>query len=687
MVMWFVSAQAQTYTRNAVLAIPDNGPIVSDSLSVNLLPSNTLDTLFGLESVCVNLTHPYVGDLYISLMAPDGTVIELSTGNGGSGDDYINTCFNATATLRINQGAAPYTGSFRPEGILGNVNNGQDGNGIWQLLVQDRAGQDTGTVNSWSLTFGNRPARNNLFRNSNLPIIAINTYGRTIVDEPKARAMMRIIDNPSGRRNAISDSAAYYGAIGIEIRGSSSAGFPQLPYGFETWDALDNDLDTSLLGMPKESDWILYAPYNDKSLMRNVMAYQLSNEMGRYASRTRFCELVLNGEYRGIYVLMEKIKRDRDRVDIDKLNPTDVSGNNLTGGYIIKVDKTTGASSDGWYSQFNPCLDPMMTDIPYLQYHYPNPGDIVPAQKTYIQQYMFNFESSLASPNFQDTVLGWRRFAGENTFIDHSLLVELGKNVDGYRISSFLHKNRLSKGGKLKAGPIWDYNLAFGNADYYDGAVPSDWQWVCTNGDGLRNPFWWERLTTDSLYFKRMKCRYTSLRSTLWTEQRINAKIDSIVALCSEAQVRHFERWPILGRYVWPNAYVPATFQQEVDTLKGWFRSRWRWMDTQLLSSDCQTISGVEELDDLGGYIKAYPNPASIGQRIELLFDFGDSHTAEQLSVTDMLGRMVHFEQLSLGNGPHSISLNTNDWASGVYFVKVRLSNQQLVTQKVLVHD
>ncbi|HEX5167778.1 MAG TPA: CotH kinase family protein, partial [Cyclobacteriaceae bacterium] len=181
------------------------------------------------------------------------------------------------------------------------------------------------------------------FSSSNLPIIVIDTDNQPILDDPKIMASMGIIDNGAGERNNLADPFNNYdGKMGIEIRGSSSQMFPKKQYGIELWDDASNGIDASLLGLPEEEDWVLFAPYNDKSLMRDVMAYKLGRDMGHYAPRTKYCEVVLNDQYNGLYVLIEKIKRDKNRVDINKLDPDEISGNSLTGGYILKLDKTTG---------------------------------------------------------------------------------------------------------------------------------------------------------------------------------------------------------------------------------------------------------------------------------------------------------------------------------------------------------
>src|SRR6185295_18577145 len=165
------------------------------------------------------------------------------------------------------------------------------------------------------------------FSSSNLPIIVIDTHGSIIVDDPKISADMGIIYNGPGIRNNLTDAHNNFdGKIGIEIRGSSSQMFPKKQYGIELTDVSGSSIDVSLLGMPKKDDWVLFAPYNDKSLMRDALAYKLGRDQGRYASRAKYCEVVINGVYEGIYVLFEKVKRDKNRVNIDKLDPAEITG-------------------------------------------------------------------------------------------------------------------------------------------------------------------------------------------------------------------------------------------------------------------------------------------------------------------------------------------------------------------------
>ena len=185
---------------------------------------------------------------------------------------------------------------------------------------------------------------------SNLPIVVItNQPGNVIVDAYRVRCHMGVIDNGVGNMNNITDPFNNYNdSISIEYRGSTSQQYPKKGYGLETQDSIGNNLPVALMGMPVENDWILNGPYPDKTLIRNVLTYHLAREMGHYASRTRFCEMIIDGEYRGVYVMMEKIKKDGDRVDVADVHIPNAWNDTITGGYIVKVDKLTGDVPYQW---------------------------------------------------------------------------------------------------------------------------------------------------------------------------------------------------------------------------------------------------------------------------------------------------------------------------------------------------
>jgi hypothetical protein len=408
-----------------------------------------------------------------------------------------------------------------------------------------------------------------------LPDIQINTYSAEIVDEPKINGYLEIYQG---------DDKIEEHNIGIEIRGSSSQFFDKKSYGFETWDEEGEDLNVSLAGYPEEEDWILYGPYSDKSLIRNVLIYNLSNQIGRYATKTKLYNLSINNEFLGVYVLMEKIKRDKNRVDISKNKPEDISG-----GYIIKIDKPTGDgdsfnSDIAFMSEYTSGGIKGLNKNPTFLYEYPKNDDISDDQKEYIQNYIQGFENALASENFLSEEDGYRQFINIESFIDFFLLNEISRNVDGYRISTFMNKD---KGGKINMGPIWDFNIAFGNANYCGGELTSGWAFnfneICPQ-DGMHVPFWWGRLLEDPGYVSSLKERWSTLRSNEFSNDFIISAIEDLKLELekSDASTRNFGKWLILGKYIWPNNFIGNRYSEEIDYLKDWIEERLSWMDNEI---------------------------------------------------------------------------------------------------------
>ena len=666
-------AEAQTF-RAAGGPIPDAGPEVSFPVVVSGLSAQHIDSTFGIQTVCLNIHHTYDADLSIRLKSPSGTIVNLSVSNGGAGHDYINTCFNQGAQQLIASAGAPFTGTFRPFGNLGDFNNGQPGNGIWYMLVQDQGVADTGSLIDFSISFGVRPAVPFRFDSTNLPLVQIFTDSLTIVDSPKVPVRMQIIDRGNGRNNRPSDSVyAYKGAIGIEYRGSSSSTFPQKSYGFETRDSSGAVTDVELLGMPAEHDWILYAPYDDKSLMRDALTYRLWRDMGRYATDSRFCELFLDGHYQGIYLIMEKIKRDNHRVDIAKLKPTDTVGDNLTGGYILKVDKTTGTFTGGWNSPYPPAGG-NGTQTTFFQVEYPKAADLQPVQQAYIKNYVALFENALHGPQFTDSLQGWRNYADAPSHIDYFLMNELTHNVDGLRLSYYFYKDKESKGGKLKAGPVWDYNLAWRNADYCDGFQNTGWAYnfgrSCPT-DGYQIPFWWQRFLQDPVFTDSLKCRWHTLRTGPLSNQRINRYIDSTSAVLNQAQARHFTCWPILGVYTWPNPSPLAnTYAEELAALKYWISVRLNWLDTYLPGICPAPVSAVSQTQPSLKKLMLFPNPVS--NRCNLQFTAPVSGPVS-VSLYNAQGSSFWVKQIQAINGSNSaeITLDSGNLPEGIYWLKL----------------
>jgi len=674
-----LTLQAQTFSGTGG-HIPDDGNSVDYEIVVSGLPT-VMDTLsFGLESVCLNITHTWVDDLAVTAVAPDGTVLQLFSRIGGDTDGFVNTCLSGNASSSIFQQWYPFTGTFRPFGDMGQINlKGINPNGVWKLHILDTyAFADEGALIDWNITFGSQPCKPFPFESSDLPILKINTGGNVILNEPKIDAQMQLIDNGVGVRNYINQTDyAFEGNIGVELRGVSSQSFPKKSFSIEVRDDLGEDMEVSLMGMPKTSDFGLLANFTDKTLMRNALAYEMFRQLGHYATRTRFCELFLDNTYQGIYILTEKIKRDKDRVDVAKLKYEDTTGVALTGGYMLRLDWNT---SPGWESQFSQPNSP--TRFSYFQHVYPKWDEMHPAQTAYIRSYVDGFEVALHGSAYQDTSLGWRRFADEKSFIDYLILNEISKNVDGYRLSTYFHKNRDDKGGKLTMGPPWDYDLAWYNADYCENFLTSGWafdiNYICGDA-GV--PFWWEKLMSDSLFAQNLACRWQSLRSnSTLSKAHIFGVIDSMATVLQEAQGRNFKYWPILGQYVWPNpGPLPTTYAGEVNKMKNWLTNRFQWLDFTILqklpalnaSFSTSTIDALNwQFSAQAGYQYAwdfgdgsssseaspqhqFPGPGTYTVRLRISTAFGCSKDAEQtIQITNTAVGSIFEGQIQVSPNP-----------------------------------
>jgi hypothetical protein len=571
----------------------DDSTVISAVTSLYLRKSfNIIDT----SDIAAAVLHIDYDDSFVAYL----NNVEIARANIGTVGDH--PLFNQGSTslheAQMYQGGNPDQFIINPQ-LLNTILN--QGNNVLSVQVHNDNISSSDLTGRIFLSLGITTISTNysptplwfvpplVFTASNLPIVLINTNGQNIQDDPRIVCDMGIIDNGFGNMNSVNDIFNNYnGKISIEYRGSSSQSFPKKAYALETQDSLGNNNNVSLLGMPVENDWILYAPYTDKSLMRNFLTFDLGRKMGNYSPRTVYCELVINGGYKGVYILMEKIKRDNDRVDIAKLDIDDLAGDSLTGGYIIKFDKYTGTGGVDWLSDFSN----IGGGNRYIQYHYPQAAVMQPQQMSYIQSFVDSFEYALAGVNFTDSLLGYSKYININSFIDLYIINELSKNIDGYRLSTYMYKDRNSNGGKLTMGPFWDYNLAFGNADYCDGGITSGWE--VDGGCGDTNPFWFERLLDDTMYQNKLKCRWEYLRERSFHEDSLFNFIDSVALYLDDAQERNFQQWNILGNYVWPNYYVGNTYQDELNFFKNWIGDRLVWLDNNL-GGNCYEILGCTD--------------------------------------------------------------------------------------------
>lgn len=366
---------------------------------------------------------------------------------------------------------------------------------------------------------------------SNLPVIYITTE-TALNAQKKVTAHMKC--------------EGYDGSIGIKLRGNSSLSFNQKKYTLETRDETGKELDIALLGMPAHSKWVLLAPYNDVSMLRDPLAFQLWREMGHWGPRTTMVELVMDGEYHGIYIFCEAIKRGAERVNVSKLKKKDIEGRDLTGGYILRID--TYNEDDATFQSKVPGIgDGIMTSQITWSCIYPKKKNLQPEQFAYIQNFVDSMELAIQSKDFMDPVKGYAHYIDVESFVDYFIHSELSLNADGYKRSAYFYKEKLHEdgtGGKIHAGPVWDYNLAYGNCNFCNANNLEAW---CFEGGNTNpTPAFWQRLLQDPAFRKAVKTRYQELRKTVLSTMHIFDFIEYNARLLAQSADRHFKEYPEL---------------------------------------------------------------------------------------------------------------------------------------------
>lgn len=514
------------------------------------------------------------------------------------------------------------------------------------------------------------------FQESNLPIVILNTGGQEIPEDVKITAGMSVIDNGPGQINHLTDPPnGYNGLIGIELRGSTSLAYEKKNYSLETRDLDGDDLAVPLLGMPEESDWALIGPLNDKTLLRDMLAYWLAARAMPWAPRTHFVEVALNGNYIGVYSLTETVKRDNDRVDIAKLKDSDLAGDSLTGGYLLAFDKVDGGVGGDWVSPYPPFSGAGQQS--WFQIVYPKSDDIQPEQRAYIEDHITAFENALNqwAPNTTPVYEDW---IDAQSWIDYLLVSEITKNVDAYRLSAYFYKDRDDNDPLLKMGPVWDFNIAFGIGDYCEGQSHEGWikdfNTFCADDPWVIH-FWWEKLLRDLAFQQQVKARWQELRASVWTNAQIAACLDSVTALLAEPQARNFQRWPVLGQYIVPNAFVGQTWAEEIDYLDTWLTNRIAWIDGNIMSVG-PSVSAAGEAPGQGA-VQVFPNPLT-GHVLTVKSEAADL----TFSLFDCTGRTVLAEAPVPANSAVVLPENL---PGGLYFYRIGQGDKRVGRGKLAV--
>lgn len=651
-------------------SIPDAGGPVTFTIPVSGLASSTLNGTYGLKKVCLNINHSYDADLSAKIVSPGGATVLLFSGIGGGDDNFTGTCFDSSAALSINAGTAPFTGTFRPQNNLGSVNNGQNGNGLWKIIVEDMAAVDTGSLLNWSIEFGNN-APTPYVVSTDIPLVVIDANN---LNGTYQVAQMKIIDHGPGNLNYPSDAGNVYSSkVNIRIRGAFSSSLPQKPYAFTTLQTSgSSDSDVSWFNLPPEHDWILLATYNDKSFVRNPLMYEAFRDMGHYAARSRFVEVVVNGEYQGIYSLMEKVKRDSNRVSIPKLSSTDTTGDALTGGYIFKHDYP----DVGWNSMYSaqPC-----NAVYQFNFEYPNDVNIVPKQATYIQHYLDTIEHRLFSSMVNDSIKGYRPYIHLNSFIDYLLLNEVSWNLDGFKKSMYFFKHNNAKDSTLHAGPIWDFDWAL-KITPWTPADLSGWNYA-TDPCAGDVPFlpWWNIMMQDTFFQNQTRCRWEFHRQYALNLDTINKYINKQVSYLQNATTRHYNYWQTLGINVGtPEVHSASTYAEEIDSLKAFIKRRVEWLDIHLPGQCKQPIfpSSVSSLTQ--DAIVIYPNPAHDKLWIQ------SETPLEWVDIRDVSGRTLLHS--SLTTSTNRVALPITTIPEGLYLIQVRSKGHTRSEKLIIQH-
>lgn len=496
---------------------------------------------------------------------------------------------------------------------------------------------------------------------SQLPIMVLETNEFGFGDPYEKNNIfphMGIIDNGPEAWNKVGDPFnGYDGRIRGHVRGGASRGRPKLSYTIETQDSLGNNNNVSLLGLPEENDWVLYGSYIDKSLIRNELIFGLGRDMGHYTPRTRFCHLMLNGEYMGLYSLTEKIKRDKNRVDIAKLKPDEISGNDLTGGYIFSFE-----------SDFES----------YFEYKYPDPDRIAPEQFIYFKDYLDSCHRVLNSNQFRDSLTGYHKYYDLPSMIDFILITEMSHDFDAYVRSVYLYKNRDDIDPKIYSGPLWDFDLSM--RPMYDF---NNWQEWCFHQDNFIGI---KRFLQDSAFVDELTERWYQLRSGILHTDSINQRIDQIIEPISNDINMNYKAWPTIHKptITWSDS-LGMSYEDVIIQLKNWLELHTDWMDQNMQYIQQPLVIHPEITminTSVGTSIDIYPNPflEEFNIRMEL-----PSTQNLLVNLYDISGRLVFHRQLISSPGMQVFSLQPQiELTGGMYFLELWSNSQLIHKQKLL---
>lgn len=435
----------------------------------------------------------------------------------------------------------------------------------------------------------------------NLPLIIIDTNGTKIENEQKIEAEIKVYDNQY-RSNYLSDYPDIISKVDIKIRGNSTRYYPKKQYSIEFIDDEGNDNDVSFLGMPKDADWILNAPFADKSLIRNYVAYNVTSNIMEYSPQATFCEVFIVDDgaeeininhYKGVYIAIEKIERGEDRVNIKKSDSRMEETS-----FIVAKDRIK--PNDMFYRNYG--VESYIYDYKLVNIYPKDPND---KQREYITKTISEFERVLYSDIYDDEVNGYGKYIDVDSFVDYFIINEFFKNTDAGILSTYIYKDL---GDKIKVGPIWDFNMSLGN--YGQGDIV----YLDPTGFYMVQKSWFDRLVMDRNFIDKVVARYNMLRESYLSDDYLIKFISDTVNFLGDSIERNFEIWPFwmcdqeklfrvrplelgpLGSdkdkikeymnnnkdYLQNTEAYSISYDEEISNLKTFITKRGKWMDENI---------------------------------------------------------------------------------------------------------
>ena len=371
-----------------------------------------------------------------------------------------------------------------------------------------------------------------------LPIIYITTTGNASINS-KENYVEGTVAIKGGRDFAGESS------VNMKIRGRGNSTWflhPKKPFQMKLKDK------STMLDMPSKKKWLFLAEYSDKTMLRNTISFEMGYLSNLdWTPKSTFAEVYINDEYNGTYNITEKVEEGSKRVDIGD------------DGFLLEIDQLERLDADDVYFYTNAFL--IGIKEPDL--------DSDDEQFKYIKAHINEFEATLFASNFADPINGYAKYIDIDSFVDWYLINEITKNVDSKDFSSIYFHMKV--GEKIKMGPLWDFDLSFGNVDYADSRYAQGF-WVKDNA-------WIARMFNDTVFVEKVKTRFAYFKAN---QNLILDKIDTYADKLNLAQQENDAKWGTLGMYVWPNPVWFDTYGEEVAHLKSWYSQRMTWLDDAL---------------------------------------------------------------------------------------------------------